>query len=245
MLEHILPSNADEHQPLIELRQVVKTYQSLSGAVTALNEINLRVNQGEFLVITGKSGSGKTTLVNMITGLDRSTSGELWISGAPLHQFNSEKAAKWRGQTLGVVFQSFELLPTLSVLQNIMLPMDFAQRYPLQEQRQLALRLLEQLGIADQANKHPSALSGGQQQRVAIARAMANEPAILIADEPTGSLDSETAKAVIDVFVDLAQQGRTIFLVTHDRDIAKRGSRTITLVDGEIAQSVRNEESHA
>jgi putative ABC transport system ATP-binding protein len=202
-----------------------------------LDGINSRVNQGEFLVITGKSGSGKTTLVNMITGLDRSTAGELWVSGAPLHQFTPEKAAKWRGQTLGVVFQSFELLATLTVLQNVMLPMDFAHRYPVREQRQRALGLLEQMDIAEQASKLPSALSGGQQQRVAIVRALANEPAILVADEPTGSLDSGTAQAVIDLFADLARQGRTVLLVTHDGDIAKRGSRSISLSDGKIVHS--------
>lgn len=219
---------------MIELRQVVKTYKSLGGEVTALNGVNLRVARSEFLVVTGKSGSGKTTLVNMITVLDRSTSGEVWVDGVAVNKLSSDQAAKWRGQTLGVVFQSFELLPTLTVLQNVMLPMDFANRYPVREQRQRALDLLEQVGIAEHALKLPSALSGGQQQRVAIARALANDPAILVADEPTGSLDSATASAVIDVFVNLAAQGRTILLVTHDRDIAKRGSRVIALLDGEI-----------
>jgi len=239
MLEKVFSSNVSKPDPLIELRQVVKTYQGSGGAVTALNGINLQVSKSEFLVITGKSGSGKTTLVNMVTGLDRSTSGELWISGAPLHQFSSEKAAKWRGQTLGVVFQSFELLPTLTVLQNVMLPMDFSHRYSVREQRQRALHLLEQVEIVEHAFKLPSALSGGQQQRVAIARALANDPAILIADEPTGSLDSGTANAVIDLFIGLAKRGRTIILVTHDKDIAKRGSRVITLLDGEITNEVK------
>ena len=238
-------NSSTANSALIELRAVVKVYDSLAGSVTALNGIDLKVFQGEFLVVTGKSGSGKTTMVNVITGLDRSTSGEIWVDGAPLHRLGTEKAARLRGRTMGVVFQSFELLPTLTVLQNVMLPMDFARRYSVWEQRKRALYLLEQVDIADHAKKLPSALSGGQQQRLAIARAMANDPAILVADEPTGSLDSATAKAVIDIFEGLIQQGRTIFMVTHDKDIAKRGSRTITLSDGEIVHSESKEAAHA
>lgn len=234
MIEKDFSSNSNGAQPLIDLRSVVKTYNSLAGSVTALQGIDLQVYPGEFLIVTGKSGSGKTTLVNMVTGLDRSTSGEIWVDGSPLHRFSTEKAARLRGKTMGVVFQSFELLPTLTVLQNVMLPMDFARRYSVREQRQRAMQLLEQVDIADHAKKYPTALSGGQQQRLAIARAMANDPAILVADEPTGSLDSGTASEVIDVFKDLAARGRTILLVTHDNDIAKRGSRMITLLDGEI-----------
>jgi putative ABC transport system ATP-binding protein len=228
--------NSSTANPLIELRAVVKVYNSLAGSVTALTGIDLKVMRGEFLVVTGRSGSGKTTLVNVITGLDRATSGEIWIDGAPLHRFGSEKAARLRGKTMGVVFQSFELLPTLTVLQNVMLPMDFARRSSTWEQRKRALNLLEQVDIAEHAKKLPTALSGGQQQRLSIARAMANDPAILVADEPTGSLDSATATAVIDIFEGLVQQGRTVFIVTHDKDIAKRGTRTITLSDGEIVQ---------
>lgn len=231
MIEQNLHSNAT---PLIELRNVVKTYNSLAGSVTALQRIDLRVYPGEFLVVTGKSGSGKTTLVNMVTGLDRSTSGEIWVTGSPLHRFSTEKAAKLRGKVMGVVFQTFELLPTLTVLQNVMLPMDFMRRYSIREGRQRAMQLLEQVQIAEHARKYPTALSGGQQQRLSIARAMANDPAILVADEPTGSLDSGTAMAVIDLFADLVRQGRTVLLVTHDKDVAKRGSRIITLTDGEV-----------
>jgi len=223
-------------EPLIELRSVVKVYNSLAGSVTALNGVDLQIFQGEFLVVTGKSGSGKTTLVNMLTGLDRSTSGEIWVDGEPLHKFGSEKAAKLRSRTMGVVFQSFELLPTLTVLQNVMLPMDFAWRYSRWEQRKRAMSLLEQVDIADHAKKLPTALSGGQQQRLSIARAMANDPAIVVADEPTGSLDSATASAVIEIFDGLVKEGRTVFMVTHDKDIAKRGSRVITLSDGEVVK---------
>ena len=234
MIQQAIPTNTNETQPLIELRNVVKTYNSLAGSVTALQGIDLQVHSGEFLIVTGKSGSGKTTLINMITGMDRSTSGEIWVAGAPLHTFSTEQAAKLRGKTTGVVFQSFELLPTLTVLQNVMLPMDFARRYSLREMRARAMQLLEQVDIPEHAKKMPTALSGGQQQRLAIARAMANDPAILVADEPTGSLDSATATAVIDLFADLARQGHTILIVTHDKDVAKRGSRIITLADGTI-----------
>ena len=234
MVHQTLTTNIPGAQPLIELRNVVKTYNSLAGAVTALQGIDLQIHAGEFLIVMGKSGSGKTTLVNMVTGMDRSTSGEVWVSGTPFHRLSTEKAARLRGQTMGVVFQSFELLPTLTVLQNVMLPMDFARRYSLRQMRERAMHLLEQVEIAEHAKKMPTALSGGQQQRLAIARAMANDPAILVADEPTGSLDSGTATAVIDLFADLVRQGRTILLVTHDKDVARRGSRIVHLADGEI-----------
>jgi len=224
----------DITEPLVILRQVDKVYQGLAGDVVALNGIDLQVYPGEFLVVTGKSGAGKTTLVNMITGLDSSSSGEIWVEGTPVHKLGLERAAKWRGRYAGVVFQSFELLPTLSVLQNVMLPMDFAHRYPTWQQRKRAMQLLEQMGIAEHAHKLPSAVSGGQQQRVAIARAMANDPPLLVADEPTGSLDSATATAVLRVFESLAQQGTTIIMMTHDKDIARRAKRAITLHDGEI-----------
>jgi putative ABC transport system ATP-binding protein len=222
---------------LVQLNQLVKEYHSLAGTVTALKGIDLAVEPGEFLVITGKSGAGKTTLVNMIAGLARHTAGEIWVNGAPLHQLSLEQAAKWRGQNVGVVFQSFELLPTLTVLQNVTLPMDFARRYQERERRQRALALLEQVGIADHAKKRPSAVSGGQQQRVAIARALANDPPLIIADEPTGSLDSNTTTAVLDLFTQLAAAGKTIVMVTHDKDIRRRATRAVELVDGVLMGS--------
>jgi putative ABC transport system ATP-binding protein len=245
MVEQAIHENTNGLQPLIDLRGVVKTYNSLAGSVTALQGINLQVYPGEFLIVTGKSGSGKTTLANIVTGLDRATSGEIWVNGTPLHRLSVEKVAKLRGKTMGVVFQSFELLPTLTVLQNVMLPMDFARRYSLREQRQRAMLLLEEVDIVEHARKYPTALSGGQQQRLAIARAMANDPAILVADEPTGSLDSGTATAVVDLFVNLVRQGRTILLVTHDKDVAKQGSRIITLSDGEVIGSEGREGADA
>ena len=221
-------------EPLIHLRQVVKKYESLAGEVVALKGIDLQVKAGEFVAVMGKSGAGKTTLINMITGIDRSTSGEIQVNRVPVHQLSLEEAAEWRGRTVGIIFQSFQLLPTLTVLQNVTLPMDFARKYSLQERRERGMRLLEQMEIAEHANKLPSAVSGGQQQRIAIARAMANDPPILVADEPTGSLDSATTLAVLRVFEDLVQQGKTILLVTHDRDLARQAARAVTLADGEI-----------
>jgi putative ABC transport system ATP-binding protein len=229
-------SNNSNNGPLINLRQVVKKYEGLASDVVALKGIDLKVRTGEFLVITGKSGAGKTTLVNMVTGLDKSTAGEIWVAGTPLHKLGAEKAARWRGQTVGVIFQFFELLPTLTVLQNVILPMDFASKYSIRQRRKRGMHLLEQVEIAEHAHKLPSAVSGGQRQRVAIARALANSPPILVADEPTGSLDSATADSVLRVFEGLVDQGTTILLVTHDRDIARRATRTITLADGEIVK---------
>jgi putative ABC transport system ATP-binding protein len=222
-------------EPLICLRQVVKKYASPAGEIVALNGIDLQVKAGEFVVVTGKSGAGKTTLVNMMTGIDRSTAGEIEVDGVLVHKLSMEQAAQWRGRTVGVIFQSFQLLPTLTVLQNVTLPMDFARKYSLRERRERGLKLLEQMDIAEHAHKLPSAVSGGQQQRIAIARAMANDPPILVADEPTGSLDSATTQAVLRVFEDLVSQGKTVLLVTHDRDLASRAGRTITLADGEVA----------
>jgi putative ABC transport system ATP-binding protein len=221
---------------LIDLQKVVKEYHGLAGDVLALKGIDLQVKPGEFLVVTGKSGAGKTTLVNMIAGLDRSTAGEIWVAGAPVHKLGPEKAARWRRQAVGVVFQTFELLPTLTVLQNVTLPMDFAGRYSIRQRRERGMYLLEQMEIAEHAHKLPSAVSGGQQQRVAIARALANDPPLLVADEPTGSLDSLTADAVLRVLEALVAQGKTILLVTHDKDIARRATRAITLADGEIVK---------
>jgi putative ABC transport system ATP-binding protein len=225
-------------QPFIRVQGLVKEYRGLVGRVVALKGIDLEIMPGEFLVVTGKSGAGKTTFVNMLAGLDRVTAGEIWVQDTPVHTLGLEKAARWRGQTMGVVFQSFELLPTLTVLQNVILPMDFAGRYGgvrrAHKRRERALHLLEQVGIAEHAGKPPTAVSGGQQQRVAIARALANDPAIVVADEPTGSLDSVTTAAVVDVFDALAAEGKTIVLVTHDKDVAAHGTRVITLSDGEI-----------
>jgi putative ABC transport system ATP-binding protein len=228
------PSNTNE--PLIELRQVVKQYRGAAGVVTALNAIDLQVQPGEFVIILGKSGAGKSTLVNMIAGIDQPTSGQIRVAGVAVHALDEDRRAAWRGRAVGVVLQFFQLLPTLTVLQNVMLPMDFADRYPIRQQRERAMDLLDQMGIADHAHKLPSAVSGGQQQRIAIARALANDPPLLVADEPTGNLDSATARSVFGVFQNLVTQGKTIVMVTHDKDLASQVGRTIRLADGEIEE---------
>jgi putative ABC transport system ATP-binding protein len=186
------------------------------------------------MAIIGKSGSGKSTLMNMITGIDRPTSGEVLVAGTPVHTLNEGQMAVWRGRAIGVVFQFFQLLPTLSLIENVMLPMDFCSVYMPREREERAMHLLEQMELAEHAYKLPAAVSGGQQQRVAIARALANDPPILVADEPTGNLDSKTAEAVFRLFERLVDQGKTILMVTHDQDLAKRVTRTVIIADGEV-----------
>jgi putative ABC transport system ATP-binding protein len=220
--------------PIIELYQVVKKYSGKASSVTALKSVDLQIGAGEFVAVLGKSGAGKTTLVNLISGIDRPTSGEIRVAGTAVHALSEDNRAAWRGRNVGVVFQFFQLLPTLTVMQNVMLPMDFAHRYSLREQKERALHLLDQVGIADHAHKLPSAMSGGQQQRIAIARALASDPPVLLADEPTGSLDSATAGEVLSVFEGLVQQGKTMLMATHDKDMVKRVKRTVMLSDGEI-----------
>jgi putative ABC transport system ATP-binding protein len=222
------------------MTDVVKVYDTGEVPFTALRGINLDVTSGEFIGLIGKSGSGKTTLINMITGIDRPTSGRVDIDGTPIHKLNENQLAIWRGRTIGVVFQFFQLLPTLTVAENVMLPMDFCAMYTPTERPERALHLLEQVEMADQANKLPSALSGGQQQRVAIARALANDPPILAADEPTGNLDSKTADAVFNLFERLVDAGKTIIMVTHDNDIATRVRRSLHVSDGEIVEERMN-----
>jgi putative ABC transport system ATP-binding protein len=222
---------------VMRLRDVVKIYSSIGGQVTALNGIDLEIRQGEFAVVTGRSGSGKTTLVNCITGLDRCTSGEIEVAGTRVDQLGTERASRWRRGNVGVVFQAFELLPTLSALENVMLPMDFSGMLSARAQSKRALELLDAVEIADHARKVPAALSGGQQQRLAIARAMANDPLILVADEPTGSLDSATAEAVLGLFDNLVKRGKTVLLVTHDKDVAAHASRVIEIADGTIVRT--------
>jgi ABC-type lipoprotein export system ATPase subunit len=224
----------DSH--LIELRDVVKTFRSEAGQFTALKGVDLEVDRGEFVAVIGKSGSGKSTLINMLTGIDRPTSGEVYVGGTAVHRLNEGQLAAWRGRTVGLIFQFFQLLPTLTVVENVMLPMDFCGMYERRERRVRAMDLLKQMDLTEQARKLPAALSGGQQQRVAIARALANDPPILVADEPTGNLDSKTAASVFGLFERLVAGGKTILMVTHDRDLAERATRTVIISDGEIIE---------
>jgi putative ABC transport system ATP-binding protein len=226
---------------LIDLHKVTKRYVSAAGTFTALDGVDLQVQAGEFVAVVGKSGSGKSTLLNILSGIDSPSSGEILIAGTPIHTLNQNRLAIWRGQYIGVVFQFFQLLPTLTVIENIMLPMDFGNTFPARQRKQRALELLEQVGIAEQAYKLPALLSGGQQQRAAIARAQANNPPILLADEPTGNLDSQTADATLQLFKDLTIAGKTVVMVTHERDVAPLVSRVVTLADGQIIHNAQTQ----
>ena len=227
-------SGSNGNHSIIELRNVVKNYKTAVGDFPALKSVDLHIEAGEFVSVIGKSGSGKSTLLNMITGIDRPTDGEVFVNQTAVHEMNENRMARWRGKNLGIVFQFFQLLPTISIVENVMLPMDFCRTYPMRERETRAMKLLEMVELADHAYKLPTALSGGQQQRVAIARALANDPPIIIADEPTGNLDSKTADSVFQLFKDLVAQGKTIIVVTHDSGLAKRTQRTALIADGEI-----------
>jgi putative ABC transport system ATP-binding protein len=229
------PGNAGG-DAIIRVCDLVKVYNSSAGDFPALKRINLEVFPGEFLGILGKSGAGKTTLVNMVTGVDHITSGEVWVHETPVHQMNENELALWRGRNLGIVYQSFHLMPSLTLLDNVMLPMDLCGSYQRRLSAGRALELLREVELEEHAFKLPSAISGGQQQRVAIARALANDPPILVADEPTGRLDSNTAETIFSIFLKLIAQGKTILMVTHDNSLARRVSRTLRMVDGEISQ---------
>ena len=225
------PSSSDYP---IDLRSVDKTYQTPGGSVQALKGIDLQVDDSELVAIVGRSGSGKSTLLNLLAAIDRPSAGEVAVAGTRLNELSEGEASIWRGNSIGLVFQFFQLLPTLTSLENVMLPMDFRGRWKLSERRERAEHLLERMGVEDQANKLPATLSGGQQQRVAIARALANDPPVLLADEPTGNLDSHTSGSVLSLFSELVNEGRTVVMVTHEQSFADIATRTVTLVDGEI-----------
>jgi putative ABC transport system ATP-binding protein len=220
--------------PIIALTTVVKQYETAAGPYTALRGVDMTVGRGEFVAVVGKSGSGKSTLMNMITGIDRPTSGEVQVAGTTLTRMDENAMAEWRGRHLGIIFQFFQLLPTLTVAENVMLPMDFCDLGSERQRLARAHELLERMDMIEQADKLPAALSGGQQQRVAIARALANDPPLLMADEPTGNLDSKTADSIFALFKDLVTQGKTVVMVTHDTDLAHRAGRAITVTDGQI-----------
>ena len=223
-----------ETSPLVRLRGATRRHATAAGTFCALDRVDLDVRAGECIAVVGPSGSGKTTLVHLLTGIEQPTQGEVVVDGRPLHALSQDALAAWRGRRVGIVFQFFQLLPTLTIAENVMLPMDFCATFPRRERRPRALALLERLHIADQADKLPAALSGGQQQRAAIARALANDPALIVADEPTGNLDSATALDVMSLLAALAREGKTVIVVTHERELGSFFTRTVTLRDGSV-----------
>jgi putative ABC transport system ATP-binding protein len=222
---------------LVVLRDLVKDYDGPTGPIHVLRRVNLTVDPGEFIGIQGPSGSGKSTLLNMITGIDRPTAGAVQVAGQSLPELTENDLARWRGQHVGVIFQFFQLLPTLTVLENVILPMDFARKWKPKQRRDRGMHLLQQVELEGQAHKMPNTLSGGQQQRAAIARALANDPSLLVGDEPTGNLDSKTADRVFRLFERLVDQGRTFLMVTHNKELAARISRVIEVRDGKLLDS--------
>jgi putative ABC transport system ATP-binding protein len=235
-----MEADVDVNGALIDLRDVVKTYETGAGDVIVLKGITLQVQPGEFVSVVGPSGSGKSTLLNMITGIDRPTRGEVIVGGEAVHELSENQLARWRGRNVGVVFQFFQLLPTLTILENVILPMDFCNVYKRRERRKRAMNLLEQVGIAGHAGKLPSGLSGGEQQRAAIARALANDPMLVVADEPTGNLDTATAAELFALFEALVAQGKTLIVVTHDRSLSARTERVLHLLDGRLHRDENN-----
>jgi ABC-type lipoprotein export system ATPase subunit len=227
-------SGLDAEQAAIVLRDVVKTYVNAAGEFPALKGINLQMCYGQFVSLVGKSGCGKSTLLNMVTGIDRPTSGEVIVGGRNVYEMTESERALWRGRNVGIVFQFFQLLPTLTLLENTMLPMDYCDVYRASERPRRAMELLARVGLEDQAHKLPASVSSGQQQSAAIARALATDPPIIVADEPTGNLDSRSAEAILRLFGELADQGKTILLVTHDPSFTKATDQTVILSDGEI-----------
>lgn len=221
---------------LISLDHLVKEYATGAGPLRVLHDVSLTVQPGEFVAVVGASGSGKSTLINMITGIDRPTMGDVFVAGERLNDLDENAMARWRGRHVGVIFQFFQLLPALTILENVILPMDFCNTWPAGARRARALHLLEQVGMADQAHKLPGQVSGGQKQRAAIARALANDPPLLVGDEPTGNLDSHTADRIFALFSDLVAQGKTLVMVTHDREIAHKAPRVIQVADGRIVE---------
>lgn len=219
---------------IITLQDVIKNYQTPAGDFQALKGITVSIDPNEFLCIVGKSGAGKTTLLNMITGVDSISSGKVNVNGISVHDMSEDEQALWRGLNLGIIYQSFELMPMLTLLENVMLPMDFCHLYTPGKSRERARELLRMVELEEHMNKLPNAISGGQQQRVAIARALANDPPVIVADEPTGRLDSTTAETILDIFEHMVKEGKTIIMVTHDASAAQRASRVLEIVDGEL-----------
>jgi putative ABC transport system ATP-binding protein len=220
---------------IIEIESLGKIYKTGKMEFEALKEVDLRIEKGELTAIVGPSGSGKSTILNMITGIDRPSKGVVKVNGQRIDNMKEDRLAKWRGKNIGIIFQFFQLFPTLTALENAMLPMDFAAKGSLKEREKIAKRNLELVGLGDKLHHLPSELSGGEQQRVAIARALANDPDIIIGDEPTGNLDSRTEARMFELLRKLNEQGKTIIYVTHSKDLARRARRKITILDGRVA----------
>jgi putative ABC transport system ATP-binding protein len=230
----VTQANRSNNRHLIELRDVYKSYETGAGEVSVLKDINLQVGEGEFIAVVGPSGSGKSTLINMFTGIDRPTSGDVWVAGQRLNDMSENDLARFRGNHIGVIFQFFQLLPTLTVLQNVMLPMDLCRVGRRRERSERAMELLELVEVPEIAHKLPSQTSGGQQQRAAIARALANDPKLIVGDEPTGNLDTVSAGLVFALFEELVAQGKTLIMVTHDRELARLVPRIEEVRDGRL-----------
>jgi putative ABC transport system ATP-binding protein len=230
--------NSNGKQALVQVQNVVKTFPAGDGEVTILKGISFDVADGEFVSIVGPSGNGKSTLLNMITGIDRPTMGQVIVGGNAVSKMSEDGLARWRGENLGIIFQFFQMLPGLSLLNNVILPMDLAgsHKFKSKERRDRAMYLLDMVGLGDQANKLPAMVSGGQQQRAAIARALANDPPLIVADEPTGNLDSTSARIIFDLFQKLVKEGKTMMMVTHDKDLARQVPRKIEIMDGRITR---------
>jgi putative ABC transport system ATP-binding protein len=226
----------DDYEYIVQVKDIVKSFKVGDGEVTILKGLSFDVKDGEFVSIVGPSGNGKSTLLNMITGIDRPSSGEVIVTGREVHKMSENRLAAWRGEHVGIIFQFFQMLPALSLLQNVILPMDFANKYTPKERRERAMHLLDIVGLADQADKLPSMVSGGQQQRAAIARALANDPPLLVADEPTGNLDTGTAHDVFKLFTQLVESGKSMLMVTHDKELAKQVPRVVEITNGKITR---------
>ncbi len=230
----MIPGNG--YHKMVQVKDVVKSFPMGDGEITILKGISFDVANGEFVSIVGPSGNGKSTLLNMITGIDRPTQGEVVVGGKTVNKMSEDALAHWRGENLGIIFQFFQMLPGLTLLNNVILPMELAGKWKPKDRKDRAMHLLEMVGLGDQGNKLPALVSGGQQQRAAIARALANDPPLLVADEPTGNLDSDSAHTIFDLFNQLVGEGKTLLMVTHDKELARQVPRKIEIRDGRITR---------
>jgi len=243
-MNEVIKTPLSNNGNIVEINNVVKRFPVGDDQITVLKDISFTIKKGEFLTVVGPSGNGKSTLLNMITGIDHPSDGEVIVTGREVHTMSENELAKWRSRHVGIIFQFFQMLPALSLLQNIILPMDFARHYTPRERETRAMQLLESVGLADQANKLPGQVSGGQQQRAAIARALANDPPLIVADEPTGNLDTRTGDAVFELFSDLVAQGKTMVMVTHNKELAAQVPRVIEIVNGRIHRDENGNGKH-